>query len=402
MGTVSPDDGHGREPLEQRQRPRRFTGRASRGQRPAATFDDVTCGRERRTAAEIMNAVEPAIEDAPAAALSPRLSGGLRTPLVCLRTSPTGATSTTGDDRVVAGATHAVPRRRSMSTRSRLGSTGFQRRLPLWIPIHVPRRALCVGGAGRAVCVSGSVGRDAAVRRTCLYRILSPYYSRWVTADVRKPVGATIGRRYRSQLREHQAAATRRAVVDAATELFVANGWAATGMREVAAAAGVALETVYSHFSSKRGLLRAVADTAVVGDDASQPLAERVEFRAIGVGRRPERIRAAARLLAVVQARTAAIAKLLREAAAADQGIADMLQSTRERQRSRRGQRDRVDHRPRSHEVRARRRVGHRQPRGVPAACRGVGLDAPALRDMGRRNTGADHSALLTEGGACS
>lgn len=149
-----------------------------------------------------------------------------------------------------------------------------------------------------------------------------------------KPDGATVGRRYRSQLRGQQTAATRRAVLDAANELFVANGWTATGMREIAAAAGVALETVYSHFSSKRGLLRAVADTAVVGDDASQPLSERVEFRAIGVGHRPERIRAAARLLAVVQARTAAIAKLLRQAAAADTAIADMLQSTRERQRS--------------------------------------------------------------------
>ncbi len=122
--------------------------------------------------------------------------------------------------------------------------------------------------------------------------------------------------------------------MDAAHSLFVAHGWAATGMREIAVAAGVALETVYSHFSSKRGLLRAVADTALVGDDASQPLAERVEFRAIGVGRRPERVRAAARLVAAVQARTAAIAKLLRQAAAADEEIADMLRSTRELQRS--------------------------------------------------------------------
>jgi AcrR family transcriptional regulator len=122
-------------------------------------------------------------------------------------------------------------------------------------------------------------------------------------------------------------------VLDAARELFIANGWAATGMREVAAAAGVALETVYSHFSSKRGLLRAVADAAVVGDDAPVPLAERTEFRAIGEGRRPARIQAAARLLTAVQMRTAAVAALLRQAAPADEEIAEMLRSTRERQR---------------------------------------------------------------------
>ena len=125
----------------------------------------------------------------------------------------------------------------------------------------------------------------------------------------------------------------KRAVLQAAHELFVANGWAATGMREVAATAGVAIETVYSHFSSKRGLLRAVADAAVVGDDEDVPLAQRPEFLAMGQGRRPARVRAAAQLLTVVQLRTAAVAKLLREAAPADDEIAEMLQSTRERQR---------------------------------------------------------------------
>ena len=54
------------------------------------------------------------------------------------------------------------------------------------------------------------------------------------------PGSLTAPRRYRSQMREQQAEQTKRDVVRAAHDLFVAKGWAATGMREVAAAAGVA------------------------------------------------------------------------------------------------------------------------------------------------------------------
>ena len=146
--------------------------------------------------------------------------------------------------------------------------------------------------------------------------------------------GVAVQRRRRSPLREQQAAQTKRAVVQAAHDLFVANGWAATGMREVAATAGVAIETVYSHFSSKRGLLRAVVDAVAVGDDAPVPLAQRPEFLAMGQGSREARIRAAAQLTAAVELRTAAVAKLLREGATADDDIAEMLRALRRRQRN--------------------------------------------------------------------
>ena len=142
-----------------------------------------------------------------------------------------------------------------------------------------------------------------------------------------------VRRLRRSQLRNQQSEQTRRAVVLAAHDLFVANGYAGTGMREVAAAAGVALETVYSHFSSKAGLLRAVVDAAAVGDDAPVPLAQRPEFLALGRGRRAARIRAAAQLTCGTQLRTAALAKLLWEGARADEGIAELLRSLRAGQR---------------------------------------------------------------------
>jgi AcrR family transcriptional regulator len=142
-----------------------------------------------------------------------------------------------------------------------------------------------------------------------------------------------VARSYRSPLRDKQAAETRAALLAAASRLFLDKGWTATGMRDVATEASVSTETVYAHFSSKRGLLRAVMDVAVVGDDRAVPLAERPEFTAQGRGRRSDRIRASARLLAGLQPRTAPFAKVLREAAAGDDELAAMLREVRERQR---------------------------------------------------------------------
>lgn len=149
--------------------------------------------------------------------------------------------------------------------------------------------------------------------------------------DATTPGGAR--RRYRSPLREQRAAETRGALLDAARGLFLTKGWAGTGMREVAVEAGVATETLYSHFSSKRGLLRAVMDVGVVGDDQPVSLAERPEFLAIGRGRRAERTRAAARMLRSIQERTAGLSGVLKEAAAGDEEIAEMLRELRDRQR---------------------------------------------------------------------
>ncbi len=104
-------------------------------------------------------------------------------------------------------------------------------------------------------------------------------------------------------------------------------------LTDVARAAGVATETVYSHFSSKRVLLQAVIDVAAVGDEEQVPVAQRDEFAALGTGRRTERIAKAAALVRSVHERTAAYAEVLREAAPGDEQIAEALQATRARQR---------------------------------------------------------------------
>lgn len=144
---------------------------------------------------------------------------------------------------------------------------------------------------------------------------------------------AETTRRYESPMRARRAQETRAAVMAAAAELFTANGWAGTGMRDVAKAAGVATETVYSHFSSKRVLLQAVLDVAVAGDEAPIAVADRDEFAALGRGGRAERMAKAAALMRAINERTAALAKVLREAAPSDEQIAEALDATRARQR---------------------------------------------------------------------
>jgi len=75
--------------------------------------------------------------------------------------------------------------------------------------------------------------------------------------------------------RAEQARATRRRIIAAAAAQFVAHGYGATLLDQVAEQAGVAVQTVYFHFGNKRTLLKEALDVAAVGDDEQVPLMER-------------------------------------------------------------------------------------------------------------------------------
>lgn len=84
-----------------------------------------------------------------------------------------------------------------------------------------------------------------------------------------------VKRPYRSTRRAEQARETRGRILEAATELFTARGYAAASIAAVAEAAGVAPQTVYTAFGSKAGLLSAAIDIALAGDDRPLSLAQR-------------------------------------------------------------------------------------------------------------------------------
>lgn len=132
-------------------------------------------------------------------------------------------------------------------------------------------------------------------------------------------------RKYSSPLREAQAGQTRLAILAAASQLFAEHGWAGTGMRAVARAARVSVETVYSNFGSKSELLKQALDVAVVGDDEPVPLSERPVFRALSEGDLTARAQATGHLLATMHRRTAPLRRVLQQAAPSDPDLAALL-----------------------------------------------------------------------------
>ena len=126
-------------------------------------------------------------------------------------------------------------------------------------------------------------------------------------------------RPYRSTLREEQARATRRAVVDAARDLFVEFGWARTTIDAVAARAGVSRKTVFTSVGGKAALLKLALDWALVGDDEPVPMSERRAIAEMGRLTEPRELVARwARFVAELEERAAPLAAVLVAASDAD------------------------------------------------------------------------------------
>ena len=78
-------------------------------------------------------------------------------------------------------------------------------------------------------------------------------------------------RRYDSTSRRHAAQATRSAILDAARQLFIAKGYTATSMAQIASEAGVAPDTVYASVGKKAELFTLLIESALSGQDEAIP-----------------------------------------------------------------------------------------------------------------------------------
>ncbi|WP_344426546.1 TetR/AcrR family transcriptional regulator [Pseudonocardia ailaonensis] len=89
-----------------------------------------------------------------------------------------------------------------------------------------------------------------------------------------------VKRAYRSPLRAESARRTRASVREAATALFVAQGYVRTTVKEIAAAAGVALRTVHTAYpGGKIEIFHEALDVATAGDEAAIAVIDRPEVR---------------------------------------------------------------------------------------------------------------------------
>ncbi len=140
-------------------------------------------------------------------------------------------------------------------------------------------------------------------------------------------------RPYRSKLRDDQARATRRRIVEAGGELYVAQGYGATTIDAIAARAGVSRKTVFTSVGGKAALLKLAFDWALAGDDEPVAIADRPEVQRMMQGQDPAALVADWMTMnAAIAGRLAALYHVLVVAADADSEAAAIL-ATADQQR---------------------------------------------------------------------
>ena len=134
------------------------------------------------------------------------------------------------------------------------------------------------------------------------------------------------GRRSATAAPQARTRRTKASVVEAARTLFAERGYAATTIEAISERSDTPQPTIYRLFGSKLGILKAVIDVAIVGDDEDVAMADRPPVRALLRDPDPrQQIAGFAALLRDLMARTAPVHRLLADAARSDQDAATLL-----------------------------------------------------------------------------
>jgi AcrR family transcriptional regulator len=119
---------------------------------------------------------------------------------------------------------------------------------------------------------------------------------------------------------------TRAAVIAAARSLFVERGYAATTIDAISDLSDTPQPTVYRLFSSKLGILKAVLDVLIGGDDQAVAMADRPHVRALLSDQDPKnQLSGFAAMARDVMGRAGPVHRILADAARSDEGAAALL-----------------------------------------------------------------------------
>lgn len=119
---------------------------------------------------------------------------------------------------------------------------------------------------------------------------------------------------------------TRAAVVEAARDLFVDRGYAAATIEAISERSDTPQATVYRLFASKLGILKAVLDVSIGGDDETVAMLDRPRVRALLSDENPrDQLAGFAALVSDVMERAGFVHRILADAARSDPGAASLL-----------------------------------------------------------------------------
>jgi AcrR family transcriptional regulator len=131
-------------------------------------------------------------------------------------------------------------------------------------------------------------------------------------------------------LQAARVARTEEAILDAAQDLFVDQGYVPTTLAQIANRAGVATRTVFVRFGSKVALFRRVIDRALAGDDQPIDLASRPPAQqAMTAPTLPQRLDALVELTVGIMDRTAALFDVAAQAEGLEPELAAAWQAGR-------------------------------------------------------------------------
>jgi AcrR family transcriptional regulator len=141
-------------------------------------------------------------------------------------------------------------------------------------------------------------------------------------------------RRYDSSRRQADAQARQQRVLTVASELFLAHGYGATSIDQIARAAGVSSQSIYATFESKAGILERAVHLARTGDAAGSVSASAEGAAVLEQPDLQSRCRAIAALLRKVYERSAALTAIVEQAAATDPALAILHERFRVQRRA--------------------------------------------------------------------